>query len=389
MNKLAIFAFQTKSIFTRSRLPYIVLLLEIVWFVWFFMTEKDPTTGRPLRLILMDDAMISMNYARSLVQGCGLVWYCGADKVEGFTNPLWVFYMAFWHLFPISPNLMALPIILTGIGTLLIQLHYVKKIAELYFSEEVGRLAQWVLVLLQPAWIWHIGGLETGALMALTVFLAYRALSREKVDALMLFLIALGLLIRMDFLVPAVVIGAYISWRQRQGAPIIKVLVLSGVVLGGLTIARWAYYGELVPNTYRLKVSSIPLFLRVANGLLALLGNLLLINLPLWTLTVVGLLRRGWQMPLALLSLGIIGAMSAYNVYVGGDAWETPPLANRYLALTYPFAAIWVGTVLIKWRTLYQGVALALVAAGLSVRVPYFFPAASRCPQPDEKNSSE
>lgn len=360
-----------RRLLSQAWVPPAFLLIEVAWFVWFFMTEKDVGSGRPLRLILMDDAMISMDYARSLVQGCGLVWYCGADKVEGFTNPLWVFYMAFWHLFPISPNLIALPIILTGVATLFIQMHYVKKIAQLYFSERVGSLAQWVMVLLQPAWIWHIGGLETGALMALTVFLAYRALRKEKVDALMLFLIAVGLLIRMDFLVLAVPIGAYVSWQRKELYPLGKVLLLAVGVLGGLAWARWSYYEALVPNTYQLKVSSIPFLLRLANGFFSLAGNVLLLHLPLWAFAIKGAIRHRTS-GLFTLWLALVLATSFYNVYVGGDAWDTQELSNRHLASTYPLSALWVAGEILPLRTLFRVGILLLVANGLTLRLPYF-----------------
>src|SRR3954451_10285533 len=42
---------------------------------------------------LFDDAMISMRYAKNLANGYGLVWNPGGERVEGYTNPLWVLYM--------------------------------------------------------------------------------------------------------------------------------------------------------------------------------------------------------------------------------------------------------------------------------------------------------
>src|SRR5260370_40969110 len=46
---------------------------------------------------LLDDEMISMRYAESLARGFGLVWNPGGARIEGFTNPLWVLYMAIFH----------------------------------------------------------------------------------------------------------------------------------------------------------------------------------------------------------------------------------------------------------------------------------------------------
>src|SRR5205085_9529171 len=56
---------------------------------------------------LFDDEMVSMRYAQNLASGNGLVWNPG-EKVEGFTNPLWVLLMAFFHLFGIAASRISL-----------------------------------------------------------------------------------------------------------------------------------------------------------------------------------------------------------------------------------------------------------------------------------------
>ncbi|HPI33482.1 MAG TPA: hypothetical protein PLR32_09245, partial [candidate division Zixibacteria bacterium] len=51
---------------------------------------------------LLDDAMISMRYAENLIRGYGPVFNAGAAPVEGYTNPLWMLYMALVHLLPVG-----------------------------------------------------------------------------------------------------------------------------------------------------------------------------------------------------------------------------------------------------------------------------------------------
>ncbi|MDW8133752.1 MAG: hypothetical protein RMJ66_01660, partial [Bacteroidia bacterium] len=58
--------------FSSFRLSLLTAFLIGSWFIFFFLTQRDEN-GRFLRFLLTDDAMISMNYARSMVQGCGLV----------------------------------------------------------------------------------------------------------------------------------------------------------------------------------------------------------------------------------------------------------------------------------------------------------------------------
>ena len=47
---------------------------------------------------IADDAYISFRFARNLAEGHGLVWNIGGERVEGYTNALWVFLLAGIHV---------------------------------------------------------------------------------------------------------------------------------------------------------------------------------------------------------------------------------------------------------------------------------------------------
>ncbi|MFH1469118.1 MAG: hypothetical protein ABIO70_32320 [Pseudomonadota bacterium] len=51
----------------------------------------------------IEDAGITFAYARNLAEGHGLVTYIGGERVEGYSNPLWTFLIALFHLVKISP----------------------------------------------------------------------------------------------------------------------------------------------------------------------------------------------------------------------------------------------------------------------------------------------
>ena len=53
---------------------------------------------------LLDDAFISFRYARNLADGYGLVWNIG-ERVEGYTNFLWVCLMAAGIRLGIEPEI--------------------------------------------------------------------------------------------------------------------------------------------------------------------------------------------------------------------------------------------------------------------------------------------
>ena len=64
------------------------------WATWTFMVRSSAVGLDGAQVFtLFDDGMISMRYARMLVEGFGLVWNPG-EYVEGYTNPLWTLVMA-------------------------------------------------------------------------------------------------------------------------------------------------------------------------------------------------------------------------------------------------------------------------------------------------------
>ena len=79
-----------------------------------------------------------MRYARNLAHGNGLVWNAGSQPVEGYTNPLWVLYMAVIHLLPVAPSKTSLLIQLTAAVLLAINLFFVREVA-LSVSDGSGR----------------------------------------------------------------------------------------------------------------------------------------------------------------------------------------------------------------------------------------------------------
>src|SRR5262245_60209180 len=51
---------------------------------------------------VIDDAFISLRYARNLATGHGLVYNAG-ERVEGYTNFLWALFLALPHLLHVDP----------------------------------------------------------------------------------------------------------------------------------------------------------------------------------------------------------------------------------------------------------------------------------------------
>src|SRR5919202_1675726 len=84
-----------------SLLIFIVLAYCIYAALFIFRTSYVIDGERYFSLF--DDEMISMRYARNLALGSGFVWNPGGERVEGYSNLLWVLYMALVHLLPVPP----------------------------------------------------------------------------------------------------------------------------------------------------------------------------------------------------------------------------------------------------------------------------------------------
>ncbi|HUM28232.1 MAG TPA: hypothetical protein PKN81_18475, partial [Anaerolineales bacterium] len=305
--------------------------------------------------VLFDDAMISMRYAYNLAHGLGPVWNAG-ERVEGFTNPLWVGLMALVHLLPIGLNETSLVMQIIGASLLTLNLFLVKSILEHFTDDLFAMLAAVALTAFYaPLNSYGLLGMEV-SLLALMLSTVIWLIIRNADFSLhptpwVYGILAISTLVRFDMAIPYIVIFAVLFFVQKENRKehLIWGLGLLVLSLGGQTLVRYLYYGALLPNTYYLKVEGWPLTLRLLRGLYALVhfayySNWVLFLLPF----TIFLFRRDWKV--TLLALVFI-AQVAYSVYVGGDAWENHGGANRYIVIAMPLFFIvfsWSAVELLK-----------------------------------------
>jgi hypothetical protein len=345
-----------------------LLVIGYIYYGWRYIQETSIPVGDKTYYILFDDAMISMRYAYNLAHGNGLVWNVG-ERIEGFTNPLWVGYMALFHLLPIPANTISLYIQLSGLAFTVGMLYFVRKIVEEFTSNILPMLAAVALTAFySPLISWNLLGMEVSILtLVLTAVLwmilraapsRFSPWTLRHAQGGAYILLAISTLIRLDMAVPFLVIFVVMftvqkEYRRQHLAWGLGLFVL---FLGGQTLARYFYYGDFLPNTYYLKVTGWPFALRIMRGLYTLIwfayySNWAFMLLPFTIL----LLRRDWKV--ILLFMVLLGQM-AYSVYVGGDAWENHGGANRYIALAMP-----VFFVLFSW-TIHEWLKKAAASLG-------------------------
>ncbi|MCY3968400.1 MAG: hypothetical protein OXG74_00575 [Acidobacteria bacterium] len=322
---------------------------------------------------LTDDAYISFRYARNLADGHGLVFNPGFERVEGYTNLLWVLILAAGALAGIAPEAASIAL---GYGLTILLWLLVCRFA---YSEARPRDPPWIWLLApvmlaatRSVAVWSTSGLETrlfevlilGALLRLSVEIrgaaaapATRASTTDAAGGRVAhrpwasLLFALATLTRPD---GALIAGCslsmawiWLAFRRRRQQLYPECLRIDlrraaqdafvyAVPVGASVGFRLAYYGEWLPNTYYAKVGGLSWWSMGWDY-----AQSFVIEYAMWLwlpLLVAGCWRsfrcrreRG-VIPLLFASAAVPHAV--YYVSIGGDHFEYRPF-DLYFPLAF------------------------------------------------------
>lgn len=317
-----------------KRIPAIILgSLYIVWGSLFIYRSSYIALDGERYFGLFDDAMISMRYAWNFAHGLGLVWNTG-QHVEGYSNLFMTLAMAAASVF-LEKRFAVLAIQIFGLLTMLAVAFLTKQVSDEIHStsahrELVGNLVFAGVLLYYPLSYWTLMGMETG-LVALFIMAAalfgLRWLRTSKPANLIFTAIMAGLafLTRNDSLILSALVFAfiavetYINNRDRQTfLNIFYAGCLAALFPIAQIVFRYFYYGELLPNTYVLKLSGIPLSVRLVGGF-RFLQPYFQQTAFLFAAALLGFLFNRSRMKVFLFSF--IAAAILYQIYAGGDPW--------------------------------------------------------------------
>jgi hypothetical protein len=339
---------------SSRRALWVLLAAMVAWSGWFIARSSFVVSGRRV-FCLFEDAMISMTYARSLVEGHGLNWARAGQPVEGFTHPLWLAFMVPINALPLDLRFRSLPVQLLSLAILVLHVVLVRRVTLRFFATAQAR--HWMPAALLTAFYyplsyWSLMGLESGLQALLTtasVLLALDIVCRgEDRHRALLLVGAAAYLLRMDMVLMVAAVQLYViangGLREpRQRASWLQGAAVFGCVAAGYSVFRWFTFHDVLPNTYYLKLYRIPLAVRLLRGSRTLWESLA-DHLPLLALTGAGvgvlLLHhpdRDWRRRL-LLPAALVLVAFAYSVYVGGDAYEMllNVRANRFTVYVMP-----------------------------------------------------
>jgi arabinofuranosyltransferase len=337
---------------------YACLLLVALAFYGVFVARTAFAIGDEVYLTLVDDAMISMRYARNLADGHGIVWNVGDEPIQGYTNLGWMLYMALLHLLGFAPSKISLVVMATGAPILLANILVVKRLAEHQAPGDwlAPALAAIAVAFYFPLVYWTLRGLEVGILgllVNLAALLALRTIDSLRWRSTLAFsaVAVLAVLIRLDAIPQLCILVAFVAgcakgrgrlWHMACMGAAVVVVVLA------LYLFQTAYFGEFLPNTYYLKMTGLPLTERLERGAEVFarvaLGD---IGFPLLVIAAGLLLHKSALERKVLLLLALFGVQCLYSIYVGGDSSEYDVGgANRFITQGMGFLFVVFGCVL-------------------------------------------
>ena len=329
----------------RKSLNLILTVAAIFYLAFIFGTSFVVKDERYFTLV--DDAMISMRYAKHLAQGHGLVWNIGDAPVEGFTNLGWALYLSFLHLFPIPASKISLAVMLTSAVILLANVRVVWQIAVHLppDSRHAPTLAALVTAFYFPLVFWSLRGMEVGLLALLIDLSILLAFTKNKTFAIGI-LLSIAILVRLDAAIAAIPITVYLFAKDKRSA----IFPAAAVILTTLGILwfQQAYFGSALPITYYQKVTGFSALERIRNGLLVFnqYATRDTLFLFLFSLAATFFYKLQHNQKVLLLT-GIFIAQCAYSIYVGGDYAEPETnAANRFITQGMPALIL-----LFSWMT--------------------------------------
>ena len=367
-----------RVLYTATIIPGLLFMLILEW-----QSSENPWGSR--RFTLFDDAMISMDYGRTLAKTGELVWFPGAPRVQGFTNPLWTLWMAFIHLIGFDGSPAALIISLTGIVLILASSWIIFDLVLTYSagnSQLIAVLAAGSLPFLYPLTYWTLRGMEVGALTFFCLLLLRATINhirdgRVRIQYSMVLPMILGIATRFDFAIFCVVaVAALLMW----GPPYVKnrlvfqygAIVVTTAAL--VCLAQKLYWGSWLPNTYHLKMDGVSPIDRISRGLASSAKTTVLFAIIAIAL-VCHLRSKEIRQRLVLIASAMFMAMAGYAVYIGGDAWEAE-MFNRFYATILPLLPLIVGlsfnTVRKRITPTFISLAVLITSIGAGVTVNPF-----------------
>ncbi len=218
----------------------------------------------PLSKWNVDDAGIAASYARNLANGLGLVPYPGGERVEGYSDPLWVALLAVGERLGLNA-LDGAKVLGAVLAAACVPLAWriARRLALPNVSSRVARVVPLVAALLVATnaqhVIWGAAGLENALFSFMLAWGTWRVLVEAEAGgvpwASLVFLgVALTRPEGVVYAAGALFTAAVLDARQGRGRRVWAIVLTFVVPFVAYHVVRYAYFALPFPTTYYVKV---------------------------------------------------------------------------------------------------------------------------------------
>jgi len=208
---------------------------------------------------LVDDAAISVAYAQNLAAGHGLLSQPGRPPVEAFSNPLWVFLLAFAKFIGLF-HLYATPKLMAGAAVLLAAYWVCRMLMTRYDLPSLSAALFLCLPLLNAPFVcWVNAGLENGLyILGITALLGLLLQKKPPPQALIGIVVGGLALIRPEGILFGLVWAIWWlkKWDSKAGIRALLFALGLTLSLGIYQLFRVAYFGEILPTPFYAKMGN-------------------------------------------------------------------------------------------------------------------------------------
>ncbi len=305
-----------------------------------------------------DDAFITFRYAANFLNGDGLVYNIG-ERVEGFTNFLWLIFMILGKLASLEFVIFSrIAGVLCGVGTIF----FTWLIGRIIFDRQsyLPGLCAFILGTVLSFAYWSAAGLETAAFSMMAVGVIYFYLKRSY--GIIVFLVLATLLRPEGGLVLGIIVFHNIISAKSFTKYAITILITYIILLLPYAIFKWTYFHALLPN---------PFYAKTGFNLTQLYNGLEYTGSFIWHYWAAGLFvlpflltYRKWSLSVRMIFLFLL-IYTFYIIFIGGDVLKVhrffvPLFPGLIIITVYGYDKLmgskipfWIGLILLLGWQLY------------------------------------
>ncbi|MFN3603847.1 MAG: hypothetical protein ACK4UJ_03935 [Leptonema sp. (in: bacteria)] len=245
--------------FYKKSISLLFILILTLLFYYSFLS----------RIWVAEDAYITFRHIQNFWEGYGLTFNPNS-RTEGFTHPLWVFFLIFMSSFGLSLHFssLLLGVFFTSMGMFILFYEFLYKKYQLHFLYKAVLIIPFYFIIHDGFRDFWTSGMEFSlTFFLLTILLSTIADQEIKKPMLVSFLLSMLYLNRPELGIFYIYYGIVIVLKKYQDSKfkidvsflrlVFQYLTPFLILGGGYHLFRWFYYKDLFPTTFYAKSAKI------------------------------------------------------------------------------------------------------------------------------------